>query len=157
MSKIQEILSKFNEQEEILTKDKVIDIIQTITYEELDPEELEDLKEYTFNTMYNEYKAYGFDSYQMIIPAGDYQNYLKDICNEFEQSLPDSFEYFFNTDLLYTKMLQDDTYLDQCVWQINAINDKKDNYSDQIDYVYKRIDSGNYEGIEYIVIKEEIV
>lgn len=149
MSKIQEILNKLNEQTEVLTKETVIEIIKAITFEEPEFSD-EDLKEYTFNTMYNEYKAYGFDTYQMVMPYGDYQNYLKDIANEFAQCLPDKFEYYFNTDELYQDMLK----MPVCLYQsIQFINKN----SDEDYYAYEIKDSGDYNNISYVILKETIV
>lgn len=149
MSKIQEILNKLNEQTEVLTKETVIEIIKAITFEEPEFSD-EDLKEYSFNTMYNEYKAYGFDTHEMVMPYGDYQNYLKDVANEFAQCLPDKFEYYFNTDELYQDMLK----MPVCLYQsIQFINKN----SDEDYYAYEIKDSGDYNNISYVILKETIV
>jgi hypothetical protein len=147
---------KLAEQEELLTKEKVRDIVNTITYEDYELEEEDELVEKTFNTMYDEYKCYGLTYYDyLIIPAGDYDNYLKDVANEFGQALPDGLDDFFPCNELYVYLRDHNkditnSYLESCVEFINK--NKNEDY-----YVYKQIDSGEYEGIEYIIIKEELL
>ena len=147
---------KLAEQEEILTKEKVRDIINAITYEDYELEEDDELTEKTFNTMYNEYKCYGLTyNDNLIIPAGDYDNYLKDVANEFAQALPDGLDDFFPCNELY-EYLRDqnkdvkNSYLESCIEFINK--NRNEDY-----YVYKLEDSGEFEGIEYVIVTEEII
>lgn len=153
MSKITEILNKLNEQTEILTKEQVREIINSITFEDTELEEDEELIEKTFDTMYNEYKCYGltYDD-KFVIPVGDYKNYLTDVANEFSFALPDGIDDFFNSNEFgnYLNNQNKDvanSYLESCIDFIN-----KNTNTDY--YTYKQIDSGMYDGIEYILIEE---
>ena len=154
MSKVQEILNKLNEQTEVLTKETVIEIIKAITFEEPEFSD-EDLKEYTFNTMYNEYKAYGFDTNEMVMPYGDYQNYLKDVANEFAQCLPDGIDDFFSSEEFYNYLKDQNkevmnSYLESAVEFINK-------NSDEDYYAYEQVDSGDYNGISYVIMDEVMI
>ena len=82
MSKIREIINKLNEDTKILTKERLREILNSITFENTELEENEELIEKTFQTLYNEYKCYGltYDD-KFVIPVGDYKNYLKDVAN----------------------------------------------------------------------------
>jgi len=156
MSKIQEILNKFNEQEEILTKEQVREIINAITYEDIELEEDEELLEKTISTMYNQYKCYGL-TYEnnLIVPAGDYDNYLKDVANEFAQALPDGLDDFFPSNELYEYLKNQNkevmnSYLESCIEFINK--NRNQDY-----YVYKQVDSGEYNGISYVIVDEVMI
>ena len=147
---------KLAEQEEILTKEQVREIMNAITYEDVELEEDEELIEKSFSTMYNEYKCYGL-TYEnnFLIPAGDYQNYLQDIAREFSQSLPDGIDDFFNSDEFYNYLTNQNkdvtnSYLTSAIEFINK--NKNEDY-----YGYTEQDSGEFEGIDYIIIKEEIL
>ena len=147
---------KLAEQEEILTKEKVRDIINAITYEDYELEEDDELIEKSFNTMYNEYKCYGLTyNDNLIIPAGDYDNYLKDVANEFAQALPDGLDDFFPCNELY-EYLRDqnkdvkNSYLESCIEFINK--NRNEDY-----YVYKQVDSGEYNDISYTIIDEVMI
>ena len=153
MSKIREILNKLNEDTEILTKERLREIINSITFENTELEENEELIEKTFNTMYNAYKCYGltYDD-KFVIPVGDYKNYLKDVANEFSQALSDGLKYFFDSNELSNYLITQNkdvanSYLESC---INFIN--KNTGTDY--YTYKQIDSGMYNGNEYILVEE---
>lgn len=149
IQRLNEIIS-LAEEETILTKEIVRDILNSVSYNDYELEDDEELTVTTIKTLYDEYKAYGL-SYEseLIIPAGDYLNYLRDITNEFCTCLPDGFEVFFNESQLYNKMLQDNSYMEQAVDFINKNNDNDD-------YKYVKIDSTTFNNVEYVIIKEEI-
>ena len=154
MSKIREILNKLNEDTEILTKERLREIINSITFENTELEENEELIEKTFNTMYNAYKCYGltYDD-KFVIPVGDYKNYLKDVANEFSQALPDGLKDFFDSNELSNYLITQNkdvanSYLQSCIDFINKNTDT--DY-----YTYKQIDSGMYNGNEYILVEED--
>lgn len=149
IQRLNEVIS-LAEEETILTKEIVRDILNSASYNDYELEDDEELTVTTIKTFYDEYKAYGL-SYEseMIIPAGDYLNYLRDIANEFCTCLPDGFEVFFNESQLYNKMLQDNSYMQQAVDFINKNND-----SDY--YKYVATDSTKFNNVEYVIIKEEI-
>ena len=116
---------KLAEQEEILTKEQVREIMNAITYEDIELEEDEELLEKTISTMYNQYKCYGL-TYEnnLIVPAGDYDNYLKDVANEFAQALPDGLDDFFPSNELYEYLKNQNkevmnSYLESCIEFIN--------------------------------------
>lgn len=147
---------KLAEQEEILTKEQVREIMNAITYENVELEEDEELLEKTISTMYNQYKCYGL-TYEnnLIVPAGDYDNYLKDVANEFAQALPDGLDDFFPSNELYEYLKNQNkevmnSYLESCIEFINK--NRNEDY-----YVYKQVDSGEYNGISYIIIDEVMI
>ena len=147
---------KLAEQEEILTKEQVREIMNAITYEDVELEEDEELLEKTISTMYNQYKCYGL-TYEnnLIVPAGDYDNYLKDVANEFAQALPDGLDDFFPSNELYEYLKNQNkevmnSYLESCIEFINK--NRNEDY-----YVYKQVDSGEYNGISYIIIDEVMI
>jgi len=147
---------KLAEQEEILTKEQVREIMNAITYEDVELEEDEELLEKTISTMYNQYKCYGL-TYEnnLIVPAGDYDNYLKDVANEFAQALPDGLDDFFPSNELYEYLKNQNkevmnSYLESCIEFINK--NRNEDY-----YVYKQVDSGEYNGISYIIIDEAMI
>jgi len=153
-----ELINKLNiyEQEVELTPQVVRNIFNTITLDDVELEEDEELRVETIKTMYNEYKIYGL-SYESgyIIPIGDYQNYLKDVANEFAQALPDGLDDFFPSNELYEYLLKQDkrvanSYLTSCIEFINK--NKDTDY-----YVYTNQDQGDYEGVGYILVDEEMV
>jgi hypothetical protein len=149
IQRLNEVLS-LAEEEIILTKEIVRDILNSVSSKDYELEDDEELTVTTIKISYDEYKAYGL-SYEnkMIIPAGDYLNYLRDIANEFCACLPNDFEVFFNESQLYNKMLQDNSYMEQAVDFIN-----KNNHNDH--YKYVATDSTTFNNVEYVIIKEEI-
>ena len=153
IDKLNETL-KLAEQTEILTKEKFRDIVDSITYEDYELEEDDELIEKTFSTMYNEYKCYGLTNFDgLIIPAGDYDNYLNDVANEFGQAIPDGLNDFYPCNELYNYLKEQNkettnSYLESC---IEFINKNKDTDYD----VYLEKDSGDFEGIEYVIIEEK--
>ena len=155
IDKLDETL-RLAEQEEILTKEQVREIMNAITYEDVELEEDEELLEKTIFTMYNQYKCYGL-TYEnnLIVPAGDYDNYLKDVANEFAQALPDGIDDFFPSNELYEYLKNQNkevmnSYLESCIEFINK--NRNEDY-----YVYKQVDSGEYNGISYIIIDEVMI
>ena len=147
---------KLAEQEEILTKEQVREIMNAITYEDIELEEDEELLEKTISTMYNQYKCYGL-TYEnnLIVPAGDYDNYLKDVANEFAQALPDGLDDFFPSNELYEYLKNQNkevmnSYLESCIEFINK--NRNQDY-----YVYKQVDSGEYNGISYVIVDEVMI
>ena len=149
-----ETLDILTEDIQDLTKEQIREIINSITFEDTELEEDEELKILTFNTMYNEYKCYGltYDD-KFVILAKDYYNYLQDVGNEVGQSLPDGIDDFFHSDELYNYLINNgnkdiiNSYIENCVKFINKNTDT--DY-----YTYKQVDSGMYNGIEYVLIEE---
>lgn len=90
---ILEHLQKFNEEGE-LTLEKAKEIL-----EKEDLIEDYEVKPIEFKTMYNDYKVFGTD-YNAVISSKDFDQFVKDTCNEFAQCLPDKFDRYVNIDAM---------------------------------------------------------
>lgn len=151
VEKLLDNLKKLNEQEVMFTPQKLRDIINDITIEDIELEEDEQINITKIPTLYNTYKAYGLEYDDILVmPMGDYKHYIKDVCQEYTTILPDGFEQFFNLDALTHNAEQDNYYVIQAIKQINEIEDK--DY-----YGYERVQSGTIDGIEYQLLKEIIL
>ena len=110
---LKELLEQYKlyEQSEVFTPQTLRDTINKITLDDVELEEDEEIRTYTIRTMYNDYTGYGLTYDDLIlVPFGDWKSYLKDVSNEFAQSLPDGFEDFFNTEELFNYMLFSTSY-----------------------------------------------
>ena len=149
---LKELLEQYKlcEQTEVFTPQTLRDTINKITLDDVELEEDEEIRTYTIRTMYNDYTGYGLTYDDLIlVPFGDWKSYLKDVSNEFAQSLPDGFEDFFNTEELFNYMLKDSYYLVQSINRINEIS--------ETDYEkYQVIDSGEVDSISYVIVREVI-
>ena len=150
-----EQINKFHEDVE-LTPQQVRNIFNAITLDDVELEEDEKVTTDKIKTMYNEYPIYGL-SYESgyIIKTDDYDSYLQDVANEFAQALPDGIDDFFPSDELYKYIKNQNkdvanSYLESCIQFINKNRDES--Y-----YVYTRQDSGEYEGVDYILIDEDYI
>lgn len=142
---------KLNEQEVILTAQELRNIINEITGDSIELEEDEEMSVVEISTLYDTYKAYKLDYDEILVmPRGDYIQYIKDVCEQYTTTFPDGFEQFFNLDALTHNAEQDNYYVIQAIKQINEIDDK--DY-----YGYERVQSGTIDGIEYQLLKEIIL
>lgn len=149
--KASEILERFKvfEEQILLTPEKVKQIFDAalIDYE---LEEDEKITEYTYETMYNNYKYYLLTyASQYIMLAGDFNSLKTDLANELAQCLPDDFDKFFDSKLLRQEMDKDEYYLNQTIRTINKI--KQDDK-----YLLHVLDTVTVDNIDYVILEEII-
>lgn len=60
------------------------------------------VKSFEIKTSYNTFTVYG-DAFRALIKYEDWEQFKKDMCDEFAQCLPDKFDEYFNT----AKLLED--------------------------------------------------
>ena len=143
--------NKLNEQEIKLTAQQVRNIINQITFENVELEEDEKLKVVEISTLYNTYKAYGLDyDNKLVMLMGDYLSYIQEVCDEFETALPDGFEQCFDNQKLKQLGQNDNYYIIQSLKFLNKVEDK--DY-----YGYERLDAGEVDGIEYQLLEEIVL
>jgi hypothetical protein len=98
LNNFKEELSLIKEENEILNLDlqKAIEIFEQ---EDLDSDYVKPME---VKTMYNTFKCFG-DYSHVLMSGEDFEQFKKDMCNEFAQCLPDKFDEYVDVD----KMLKD--------------------------------------------------
>ena len=146
-NKTLQIAEGLNEQEVEMTPQLVVDILNVVTYPDIELEEDETLTvdEYT---VYNTYKIYG-TTYQdlKVMLEGDYLNILQELSEKFVTTLPDDFEKFFDSKALYNAELDDrsDYFSSQIIATLN-----KNGYDL---YNIIRKESVELNGVNYVIVK----
>lgn len=150
--KVKEILKQFNiyEQEIEMNVDKIKRILDA-AYIDYEIEEDEKITINTFKTLYNEYKYYSvmYDDHCIML-AGDYKSFCKDLSEQLAQCLPDDFDKFFNTDALYTEMLNDNYFVVNTMQTINKLDEEAD-----LEYMPTQPEFVTVDGIDYVLFEEK--
>lgn len=147
---IKSLLEQINLAEEsvVLTPELVKKIFDA-AYIDYEPEADEKIKEYTYKTMFDEYKYYGLMySSDYIMTKGDYESLKQNLADELAQCLPDDFDKFFDSQRLYQAM-DDQYYVEQTIRMINKLTED-DRY---IPIVH---DEATVDGVDFVIFEEKI-
>lgn len=85
-----------------LFEDKGLTLEQAIQiFADEDKLESEEVKPMKLKTMYDEYECFGDDLNYAVINGDIFHKFIKDMCDEFVQGLPDKFDQYFDTKAMY--------------------------------------------------------